>query len=231
MSDQLTSIGEAAPVAVQTPDGAAPTEIEVVGSEEQTPLSLEERSRLQDSEKVIEAGVGQFLAVGTALSEIKRDRLYREGFKTFKEYCNVRWQFGASYAYRLIDSAECVAQLKEAAGTEGLKALPTNEYQVRQLAKLKTPKSRVTAWNDAVTKADGDNVTAEIVEKVVRGKRRQSRKKQSTKSTGQNVEQKLESIGKLVNKELEKSSKLDSGIKKLLKQILDLTGFTDKSSK
>lgn len=230
MTEQLTLLEEAAPKAVETTNETVPSKEAVAESEETKPLSTEERNLLQETEKVIETGLGQFLAVGQALSEINRSQLYRESFPTFEEYCNVRWNLGSNYAYRLIASADCAAGLKEAAKAKGYKVLPSNESQVRPLTKLK-PKRQVTAWNRAVKAAKGKNVTAEVVEKIVNGMLDQNSTKESTKSTKQDVEHQLESIGKLVHKKLAKASDLDSGIKKLLKQILELTGWEEKSSK
>jgi hypothetical protein len=222
MNDQLVVIEEAAPEA-EEPTVLESEETAKVESQDKAPLSSEERTLLQESEKVIEAGLGQFVTVGIALSQINRSKLYREQFPTFKEYCQVRWNLGPKYAYRLIESADCVAGLKEAAEAKGYKVLPSNESQVRPLTKLE-PKRRVTAWNRAVKIAEGSNVTAEVVEKVVHGMLGKTSKKPPAKSTKKSAKRPLESIAKLVSKELEKSKDLTPKLKKLLKKILELTG-------
>jgi len=228
MDNQLLLLEEAAPKAVEA-TVLESEETAKVESQDKAPLSAEECTLLQEQEKVIETGIKQFLLVGEALRQIKEAELHRN-LGTFDEYCKVRWNLGASYAYRLIESAECMAVLKEEADTAGYSVLPANESQVRELVRLKKPGRQVTAWKNAVKKADGNAVTAEVVAKVVNGMLGTSGKKGSAKSTKQDVEHKLESIGELVHKKLEKSGNLDSGIKKLLKQILVLTGWEEKSS-
>ena len=43
------------------------------------------------------------MAVGKALSTIRDQRLYREGFKTFKDYCKEKWGMGRNLAHKLMD--------------------------------------------------------------------------------------------------------------------------------
>jgi hypothetical protein len=165
------------------------------------------------------------------LSLINGSRLYREQYPTFEEYCQVRWNLGSSYAYRLIESADCMARLKGAASTKGFTVLPSNESQVRPLTRLKKLNRQVTAWKHAVKEAKGNSVTAEVVEKVVNGMLGKPSTKESAKSTKKGAERHLKSIGNLVSKELEKSKDLKPKLKKLLERILELTGMHGKSAK
>jgi hypothetical protein len=57
------------------------------------PINLAESKRLIELEKIIEAGQQVFIAVGTALAEIRDARLYKSDFKTFEEYCHKKWNF------------------------------------------------------------------------------------------------------------------------------------------
>ena len=52
-----------------------------------------------------------FVAVGRALFTIRDSKLYREEFKTFNEYCNVRWGMGKSYAGYLISGSQVAVNL------------------------------------------------------------------------------------------------------------------------
>ena len=45
------------------------------------------------------------VTVGTALMEIRENRLYRSEFKTFEEYCQSKWGFNRRNAYQLIEAA------------------------------------------------------------------------------------------------------------------------------
>jgi len=57
-------------------------------------LSTSEERSLADLETIIERGLATFVEVGTALLDIRRDRLYRETHETFEAYCRERWGFG-----------------------------------------------------------------------------------------------------------------------------------------
>jgi hypothetical protein len=46
-----------------------------------------------------------FVEVGHALLEIRENRLYRDGFTTFDDYCRDRWGFERTRAHRLIEAA------------------------------------------------------------------------------------------------------------------------------
>jgi hypothetical protein len=68
-------------------------------------LTLLETRRLIDLELVIERNLKAFYEVGAALMQIRDDQLYREKYETFEGYCQDKWQFSRSYAYRLIASS------------------------------------------------------------------------------------------------------------------------------
>lgn len=82
-------------------------------------------TRLAQLEKIIEAGMDQFFAVGKALKEIHDAELYKPAYGTWEGYCRGRWGFGRHRGYQLI-SAFVVS-------TNVNKAIP--EGQARILAK------------------------------------------------------------------------------------------------
>jgi len=65
-------------------------------------LTPSETKSLAEYEIVIEGGLNDFLRVGTALTHIRDERLYRSEYVSFGDYCRKRWKMGRSYAYRLI---------------------------------------------------------------------------------------------------------------------------------
>jgi hypothetical protein len=71
-----------------------------------TALSKQQTSDLRACEQVIEKGIGTFRIVGKALAKIRDDRLYKSTHKSFEAYCSERWDFGRSYAARLIQAAD-----------------------------------------------------------------------------------------------------------------------------
>lgn len=120
-----------------------------------------ERERLAKLEATIERGLDTFVAVGTALGEIRDARFYRFTHDTFEDYCRERWQMPRQHAYRLIEGAE-VARLVSPMGD-----IPASERQARELAPLKDePEVMAEAWAEATQRGDG-KPTAAIVREVV----------------------------------------------------------------
>jgi hypothetical protein len=109
------------------------------------PISLDESKRLIELEITVEAGRQTFIAVGTALAEIRDTRLYKADFATFDDYCNKRWGFSRTHAHRLIEAASVATGM-----------LPTgnipNERTARELAKVPAAK-RETVVKAATAKA------------------------------------------------------------------------------
>lgn len=132
-------------------------------------LSAEDSSFLKKREQIIEAGRATFLEVGRALIEIRN---YKGGtlckrYGGWENYCKERWEFGISYAYRLVGAAEVVAQISprgESAG--GL--VPTSEKQIRALRLLARPEDIRRAWTEANQEAGEHGVTSGLVAKAVR---------------------------------------------------------------
>lgn len=92
---------------------------------------------LQECESRIEKGLATFIEVGTALLEIRDQRLYREQYRTFEEYCRERWELKQSRAYQLMDSAKIIENLSST-----IVELPRTESQARPLAKLEPEQQR-----------------------------------------------------------------------------------------
>ena len=77
-------------------------------------LSGPDEAYLGEREEIIEQGRETFLAVGRALLEIREYRagvLFKDTYGSFEAYIRERWEFGRSYAYRLMNAAEVVDQL------------------------------------------------------------------------------------------------------------------------
>lgn len=102
--------------------------------------------RLRELESRIERGLETFVDVGLALMEIRDSRLYREGgHTTFEHYCRERWKIGQSQAYRLLDAARVAKVLTE---SSPIGELPDNEFQARELARLKEPETIREVWQE-----------------------------------------------------------------------------------
>jgi len=97
-----------------------------------TTLSTTERSQLRLLEKKISDKLETFVEVGNALMEIQDKKLYREGYKTFEEYCDKVWSIGRSYAYRLIESSKVVKDFPKV----------KSERAARELSKVPPPRRK-----------------------------------------------------------------------------------------
>jgi hypothetical protein len=128
-------------------------------------LTPPEQERLAYLEERIKAGIQTFVEVGNDLLEIRDSGLYRIDYATFQEYCERRWGWSRQRAYQLISAAEVAGTLEMSTRVD---ILPSSEKQARPLAKLKDPAERSAAWDEAVTKANGKQPTAAVVEEVVK---------------------------------------------------------------
>ena len=122
-------------------------------------LNIDESHELERCEVVIKQGLQTFIEVGQALMTIREKRLYRIGFKTFEEYCQVKWQMEKSQTYRLIETAKVINNISPIG-----EVLPKTESQTRPLTSLE-PEIQKEVWTEVV-KTHGDNITAAKVQSV-----------------------------------------------------------------
>ncbi len=176
------------------------------------PLDWQEKQRLAELLKVIDAKLGDFFEVGSALMEIKTKELYRETHKNFNTFCHERWGFGRSYANKLVGSAERIKLLP--AGVPK----PANEFQMRPFLNLE-PEEFPDKWKAIVKTAGGGKVTSKIVEKSL-GLPKKKRKKRKAKGSDQKegVNELVASIrAALEEKKVEDALKQLTKLEKLLK--------------
>lgn len=125
--------------------------------------------QLAACERVIKRGMRSFIAVGTTLLKIRKERLYHPEYRTFDEYCRKRWGWSRIHAHRQIQAADIGAKLLPRGNAlDGEKAdIPETEKQIRPLAQL-PPEQRQAAWDAAVKYAPNGKPTARQVAAVVR---------------------------------------------------------------
>ena len=128
-----------------------------------TALTTTEHQKYLECNAVIEHGLQTFFDVGTALMVVRNDRLYREEYGTFEDYCQQKWGWTRQRANQLIASADVVANLAE---MTTIVVKPTTESQARALTKLEPEKQRAV-WKDVVETAPKGKVTAKHVQAVV----------------------------------------------------------------
>lgn len=133
----------------------------VHGATETEALSDDERNRLERNEQKIQDALLTFVEMGEALEDIRKNRLYREEFESFEDYCRKRWNFSRQRAYQLIEGAK----IAELLSTE-VTIWPTNEAQVRPLAGLSNEEA-TEAWKMAKTLAGKKEISGRIVKEAV----------------------------------------------------------------
>ena len=89
-----------------------------------------------------------------ALKQIRDQRLYREGFANFEEYCIKRWDFSRPRAYELLGASDVMGDLSAVAD---IRVLHENEFQARPLTRLKCPAQRRRARKMALKVAAAEN--------------------------------------------------------------------------
>jgi hypothetical protein len=97
-------------------------------------LTAPERSDLRRLEAIIEKGKQTFIEIGVALKKIRDEKLYREKWNTFEAYCEDKFEFKKSQAYRLIEASEVVTKIKASPFGDELEI--KTETQARELAKV-----------------------------------------------------------------------------------------------
>jgi len=131
-------------------------------------LNVVERRSLENLEKVIERGVESFLATGSALKEIRTEKLYREGYKTFEAYVKDRWGIDRSRAYQLIDASDLKADLSTIVDKNPKADEVKTEGQLRELASVPAE-----SLADVIAKASEIAGDAPLTAKVLKEAREQ----------------------------------------------------------
>jgi hypothetical protein len=140
-------------------------------------IDLVNQRDLVELERAVRQGLQVFYRVGEALSEIRDRKLYKQhGYTDFRDYLREYWHMGKSKAYRLIESAEVMENIKaqESVHHGGQKKsvpnwgqnLPESEAVTRELAKL-PPDQQAVAWEKAVETAPDNRPTASHTKAVV----------------------------------------------------------------
>ncbi len=141
---------------------AVEAEIVTGGDTDEGGLTDDQRARLLELEHQVEES---FYRAGLALREIRDSRLYRETHDSFEDYCLDRFGFKRRHPYQLIDAASIADNIRGCA--RPARIMPTNEYQLRPLVKLKDAEQQAEAWTRAVEKAAGKPPTYELVKETV----------------------------------------------------------------
>lgn len=128
------------------------------------PLSSDEKKALVANEQTIKHHLLDDWKVAEALTDTCERKLYRETYRTFKEYCPKCLRLSHSRARQLIGALAVRKHLEEACGMD---MLPETECQVRPLTHLrKKPDLQVKAWESAWSKAKGQPTGIQVKKAV-----------------------------------------------------------------
>jgi hypothetical protein len=138
---------------------------------EQQIVTLEVRAELEHAEAAIARAMkNAYAEVGAQLDYINDRGLYALRASTFKEYVEGRWEMSEPRAYQLIAASRATKQIStfvEKNSTNVELFLPERESHVRPLLSLKNPEHQAIAWQNVLTSANGQGITAKMVEAEV----------------------------------------------------------------
>ena len=134
-------------------------------------LTVIERNNLVELEETIQKHLSAFYEVGFALMQIRDNRLYRETYATFEEYCKEKWDISRPRAYQLIKAAEVHDNLSTTVDNlSTIVDIPQSESVLRPLSPL-PPQEQREVYQEAVKTAPEGKVTAKHVENIVKKRR------------------------------------------------------------
>jgi hypothetical protein len=121
------------------------------------------RKRLEELEVIIH---GSNLKMGEALLEIRNERLYRDCYSSFDEYCRKRWNRNRDWAYKSIRHVEKIRDFKTKTDSQLYPIeyiLPANEAQSRELNGL-TFDQQIEVMKEVGT--TGEKITAKLIREL-----------------------------------------------------------------
>jgi hypothetical protein len=116
-------------------------------------LTPEELEVLWAAEDEIRHGIAAYLRVAEALHTIQTQRLYREDYRTFGEYCRDKWNLTDRHARNMANAWEIATDL-DPDPLANAEQLPKNERQARELKSVDRER-RAEVWELAVGHAGG----------------------------------------------------------------------------
>ncbi|MEY3898594.1 MAG: hypothetical protein RLZZ214_4116 [Verrucomicrobiota bacterium] len=118
-----------------------------------------------DREEIVATAVTASIAAAKALHEIKTYRdglLWKTDFLSFDRYCEAKWGYQKSHAYRLVDTGSFIAELADSPQGENVPQ-PLNAGQIRPLIESVPKPHRVECWNKIMTGKDPAEFTGPMI--------------------------------------------------------------------
>lgn len=119
-------------------------------------LTATEIKRREELEDIVDRNLDVWREVSAALVEIHENKLWRDEAKTFKEYCDHRWEGGLRWAYMVMSSGKAAKDVNEPIARESV---------ARELVDV-PPAQRQTVYTEAKNESNGKPPTAKAVRKA-----------------------------------------------------------------
>lgn len=133
------------------------------------PLTPDQARRREELEAIVRrdrsAARKPFVPFARALRELCAERLYRATHETFERYSEEVLGISRTYAYQKLRALEVIENVCNAHISQ---SGPTNEAQARPLAPFDR-EEQVRLWKKVEEAAEGQPITATLVEQVVKG--------------------------------------------------------------
>ncbi|MGY6530412.1 MAG: hypothetical protein ACXITR_10835 [Cyanobacterium sp.] len=107
-----------------------------------------------------------YIKLGVQLHQVKYYQLYKEAYKSFKEYCEQEIHYPLWRANKIIKASKVAIQLIK----YGFRIIPQNEAQARPLVKL-TEEELYEKWQQVLDTYPFHSITAKKIKKIVYGEK------------------------------------------------------------
>jgi hypothetical protein len=130
-------------------------------------LTIEETSRLQELEQIIQEGLAGFLKVGLAFAEVRFKGLHRSTHDAFESYCRDRWGLSLSRTNQIISSVKVVTNITGTFPEDTVLLSQANEHMLRPLTRLE-PSLQVATWEliRQIKKEPDASIIQEVVDSI-----------------------------------------------------------------
>lgn len=130
-------------------------------------LTGQEKARFGALHEKVQTAAKSFVEAGLALMEIKRDKLYREDYSSFEDYCRSVHEISRQHANNLVRAGQIYRNLETIVSKDERSLLPKREGQVRELSRISGAEVQLSILKTA---ASAGKITAQSIANLVDAK-------------------------------------------------------------
>lgn len=131
-------------------------------------LTISEKAEFDKLCRVVDDGLKSFLAVGSALFEIRGKKLYRQTHTNFDDFVREKWGISRDRADQLIKAAEVKSEMPTNGRNSEIASSIENERQLRELSRIGTEDiPEALDKIKEVCEESGKKPTAKVIKSVV----------------------------------------------------------------